>query len=153
MSQEVSVKLKGPQAILVILLLAGYGGFQWVRLGVNFVTGGPEPTVREWIAEAYFSSDLEDALDAAEENLSEDAAQKVLEAAAKRESLGKVEITKFSARKSGKDEYIVRVEFLLDGKAPPDGKGRRYLRLKKRSPGGWRVRRETSAFSFYSTLF
>ncbi|MFH2202810.1 MAG: hypothetical protein ABIJ96_06835 [Elusimicrobiota bacterium] len=153
MSEEIKVQLKGPQAIMAVLVLIGIGGFQWVRLGVNFPTGGPAEEVKHWVVNTYHGGELEEALDEAAENLTEDAGKKVLAAAAKQQALSKVEITGLSVRRSGKNEYVVRVDFLLDGRPPPDGKGQRYLRVENRSPGGWFVRHETSAFSYYSTFF
>ena len=64
----------------------------------------------------------------------------------------KVEITDLRVR--GKtDDTVVRVEFLIDGQAPPDGKNVRYLRMEHSMVSGWKVYRETSSISFYLKLF
>lgn len=153
MSEEVKVQLKGPQAILAIVVLVAIGGFQWFRGGVSSFGGGPTTAIKDWIWSEYHTDDLSEAIENAEEDMSEENVEKMLAAAKRRMAMDKVEIKDLSIRKSGKRGYIVRVDFTLSGSPPPDGKGRRYLHLEKRSPGGWRVTHESSAFSYYASLF
>jgi hypothetical protein len=46
-----------------------------------------------------------------------------------------------------------RVEPRADGQVPPDGREVRYFRMSHSTLIGWRVRHETTAFRYYTTLF
>ncbi len=153
MSEEIKVQLKGPQAILAILVLIGAGGFQWVRLGVSWPGGGPDTAIKSWIANEY-SGELAEALDEEMAKEIKDVdVKKLMAAVAKEQATNNVDVTKMSARRTGKNKYVVRIEFLLGNEPPPDGKGTRYLRITKRSSGGWFVDNESSAFTYYSSFF
>lgn len=66
--------------------------------------------------------------------------------------LNRVEFPSIEARGRG-DDVVVRVEILVDGKAPPDGKEVRYYRMSHSAITGWRVRGETTALFYYLKLF
>jgi hypothetical protein len=66
--------------------------------------------------------------------------------------LEQLELTSVSARGSGED-VVVRVEPRVNGQIPPDGKEVRYYRMSYSTLTGWRVRHETTAFSYYTKLF
>jgi hypothetical protein len=66
--------------------------------------------------------------------------------------LDQIEFASVSARGSG-EKVIVRVEPLVNGQPPPDGRDVRYYQMSWSSLTGWRMRRETTAFSYYTTLF
>lgn len=51
------------------------------------------------------------------------------------------------------NDMVVRAEFLLDGKPPPDGKNVRYYRMTYSMVTGWIMKAETYAFSYYLALF
>ncbi|NIN71261.1 MAG: hypothetical protein GTO46_04850 [Gemmatimonadetes bacterium] len=67
-------------------------------------------------------------------------------------SLSDVQFTSISARGRG-DDIIVKVEIQVSGGEPPDGKPVRYFRMSHSTVTGWRVRRETTALSYYLKLF
>ncbi|MFA5138282.1 MAG: hypothetical protein WC728_03535 [Elusimicrobiota bacterium] len=152
MSEEVQVNLTGWKAVAAIAVLFAVGGFQMIRPGVGFMGGGPKDVVKRWLADKYDTGRFETALAGASADMSEEAAQKLLAAAREEMAMSKVEITGMSARRRGDDEYIVRVEFLVAGKPPPDGKSVRYLLVRKHDVTGWEVRFEDSAFSYYSAF-
>lgn len=67
-------------------------------------------------------------------------------------SLNEVQFTSISARGRG-DDIVVKVEIRVSGEEPPDGKPVRYFRMSHSTVTGWRVRRETTALSYYLKLF
>lgn len=67
-------------------------------------------------------------------------------------SLNEVELTSIAARGRG-DDIVVKVEIRVAGEEPPDGKPVRYFRMSHSTVTGWRVRRETTALSYYLKLF
>jgi hypothetical protein len=67
-------------------------------------------------------------------------------------SLNEVQFTSISARGRG-DDIVVKVEIRVSGEEPPDGKPLRYFRMSHSTVTGWRVRRETTALSYYLKLF
>jgi hypothetical protein len=67
-------------------------------------------------------------------------------------SLSEVQFTSISARGRG-DDIVVKVEIRVSGEEPPDGKPVRYFRMSHSTVTGWRVRRETTALSYYLKLF
>ncbi len=79
---------------------------------------------------------------------SKEAAEIIAKAAEK----PKIEIVSLTARRSGEDKYIARAQYTVNGKAPEDGKDVIYLAMESRMIGDWRVKWESSAFSYYTTL-
>jgi hypothetical protein len=74
------------------------------------------------------------------------------EAVARLTELDQLELVSVSARGSGED-VVVRVEPRINGRVPPDGKEVRYYRMSYSTLTGWRMRYETTAFSYYTRLF
>lgn len=66
--------------------------------------------------------------------------------------LNQVQFTSISARGRG-DDIVVKLEVLVDGEVPPDGKPVRYFKMTHSTVTGWRVRWETTALSYYLKLF
>lgn len=67
-------------------------------------------------------------------------------------SLNEVQFTSINARGRG-DDIVVKVEIRVAGEEPPDGEPVRYFRMSHSTVTGWRVRRETTALSYYLKLF
>jgi hypothetical protein len=66
--------------------------------------------------------------------------------------MDQIEFASVSARGSG-DNVIVRVKPLVNGQPPPDGRDVRYYRMSWSNLTGWRMRHESTAFRYYTTLF
>ena len=75
-----------------------------------------------------------------------------LEVAEELLGLARIELPSIQARGRG-DDVVVRVEIRVDGKEPPEGESVRYYRMSHSALTGWRVRRETTALSYYLKLF
>ena len=65
---------------------------------------------------------------------------------------GKISIPSIKAR-GGSGSLVVRVEVLVDGKTPPDGKSVRYYRMNHSHITGWTMDRESNKFMYYLALF
>ena len=77
------------------------------------IWGSPAPVIKQWLWNAYHTGELQEALDEARGNLTDESVEKVLAAQAKEEVLSKLNITKRSPRMTGKGDYVVLIEFLL----------------------------------------
>ena len=64
----------------------------------------------------------------------------------------RIEFTSVCVKGLG-DTITVRLAISVDGKLPPDGREIRYFRLEHSTLTGWRVKREVTAFRYYSKLF
>jgi hypothetical protein len=67
-------------------------------------------------------------------------------------NLPEIEIVAIRAKGSGSD-VVARVEYLLDGSAPPAGEAPLYFKMHYSYLTGWGVEHETTALRYYMTLF
>jgi hypothetical protein len=74
------------------------------------------------------------------------------DALARLTALERIEFASVSVRGFGSD-IIVRVEPRVEGEPPPDGRDVRYYRMSYSTLNGWRVRRQSTAWRYYSRVF
>jgi hypothetical protein len=141
MQDSGSIKLTGKPAIAVAVLAVLAFGFQLVASRKALDDEALAPIKLQLQGE--YTSKLLPTIDP--DDPDPDAVQKLLE-------LDSIELGSVSVRGSGED-VVVRVEPRVRGALPPDGKGVRYFRMSYSSMTGWRVRTETTAFSYYTKLF
>jgi hypothetical protein len=67
-------------------------------------------------------------------------------------ALQRIEFASVSVRGFGSD-VIVRVEPRVDGQPPPDGRDVRYFRMSYSALTGWRLRRQSTAWRYYTRVF
>ncbi|MBI4028054.1 MAG: hypothetical protein HY360_23930 [Verrucomicrobia bacterium] len=149
------IKIKGWKAVAVLLLLSGVGGFQYYKLQTTL--DAKAAGVIKAHLESEYSGEMSQMLDQARQAKTPLNAEAIMKAA---EKLQRIKISSISARAGRRnvdhgnhDEVIVRVEYTIDGKPPPDGKSPRYFVMEERLLGEWRLNWETSAFNYYSKLW
>lgn len=133
-------------SLAALLLAAAIVAFQYFYLGVSLDAKAREPILTS--LRGIYAPQLDSLIRQAADGGAKEAAKLSEQAAA----LDKIQIKSLGARRSSKDDYIVRVEYLIDGKLPPDGVAVRYFKMEWQTLGGWRVKWESNAFSYYSSL-
>jgi hypothetical protein len=141
MAKAGSITLTGWPALIVIVLALGVYGMTFV-MGRSTHDDEALAPIRLQLQGEYTAMLLSDA-----EAVAPDA-----EAVERLLALDQIEFTSVSARGSG-ENVIVRVEPRVDGQPPPDGRDVRYYRMSYSTVTGWRVRHESRAFRYYTTLF
>ncbi len=140
---EIKVRLTGWKAIAVIVAVAGFVGYRYYSLQTTLATEAAEE-LKFWLVSEYMASGLpalRQAVESSDPGAATALAQEILDR-------GRVEFTEISARGSS-DDLVVRVEILVDGGAPPDGRRVRYFRMSHSLVTGWRMRRETNVLGYY----
>ncbi|MGD2215440.1 MAG: hypothetical protein PVJ64_01735 [Gemmatimonadales bacterium] len=127
-------------AVIVVVLVAMF------RAERSTLETEAADELRVWIRSDYLSSGLHgvDPAQLTEEELQAKGEELL--------TLSDVEFTSIGARGRG-DDIVVRVEIQVAGGEPPDGKPVRYFKMSHSTVTGWRVRRETTALSYYLKLF
>jgi hypothetical protein len=141
MGKAGGVTLTGWPAVVVIILAVGIYGLTFVVSRKSLDDEALAPIELQLRGE--YTSALLPAVDPAAPDP---------EAVERLKDLDELELVSVSARGSGED-VVVRVEPRIHGQVPPDGKEVRYYRMSYSTLTGWRVRHETTAFSYYTKLF
>lgn len=135
-------QFKGIAAVLVIVAVIGFAAFS-TRVARSDLDTGAATEVTRILASEYARTEMRSIADAGE--LSKEALESLL-------ATQNVELASIKAR--GRPEHmIVRVNVQVNGAAPPDGRAVRYFQMTHSLATGWRVDRETTAFSYYTKLF
>jgi hypothetical protein len=139
------LELKGWKAIAALAIVAAVllGKFAIQRSTLE--TGAAEE-LKFWLRGEYLSGSM------AEVDVEQMSEAEVEAKAEELLGLSEITFTKMSARGSD-DDIIVKLEIQIAGKDPPDGKPVRYFRMSHSAVTGWRVRRETTALSYYLKSF
>jgi len=143
---DTQIQLKGWPAVAVgavaVLLLA-------FKVFLVHDTLGPEQLeeVRLALQARYSGARLDDLRTAMEGGSDAEAARVATEI----QAMQKIEFVSIKARGTG--PVIARLEIEVDGGDPPDGQRVRYYLLEHSTLAGWRVKRESSAWSYYTKLF
>lgn len=135
------IKLNGVSAVLVVLVIAAFGGFRALTARAD-LDGDTRQQLEGWLVGQYTSEYLR-TMDQSNPT------------AADVDSLltrSTPEIVDLRARGTRRD-MIVRTEIRVGGRPPPDGKSVRYWRMEHSQLTGWRLRREVTALSYYLKLF
>ena len=141
---EKTITIKGPWAIIVLLLLGTYMVFEYYDRNRTLETGAIDE-IKTWLV-AEYSILLLPELQAMvqkpsgkEQQIGEIAAQIARE---------NISIRNLKARGSG-DDVAVRFEITVNGKAPPDGKRIRYFRMSHSPLTGWQYEYEIDKWRYY----
>lgn len=143
---QAQFQLKGWPAVAAIVAVLAFVGF---KVFLVHSTLGPKQLedVKLWLQADYVGANIDELRDA---TMSGDEA-KIEALAAEVLATEKIEFVSVKAR--GTDEVVVRVEIEVDGRDPPDGKKVRYFLLQHRMGQAWRVKWETTSWSYYLKLF
>lgn len=143
-----TIKLRGWKAVAVLLAFAGFVLFNRYASRRTLDSDAVE-AIKPWIVSAYCRPALAklearplDQLTPAERQALSD---NLLRAQ-------KVEIKSIAARGSG-DSIICKVEVLVDGRVPPDGRTVRFYRMSYSHLLGWIYKQESNALMWHLTLW
>ncbi len=144
---QMEIRLTGWKAVLAVVIALAVMAYGVFARNTTLDTQAKE-VIRQWVAAEYAGKALHkwEGVDYSKnQELAEQSANEILAAL-------KVTIPSIKA-KGSKTEPVVRVEILVDGKPPPDGKNTRYYKMNFSSITGWTMGYESSAFFYYSRLF
>ncbi|MDX1571122.1 MAG: hypothetical protein R3200_11595 [Xanthomonadales bacterium] len=133
------VKLTGWQAVAAIVVVVLFGGYRLLYAGSTLETEG-KAAIEEWIANEYQRYHLK------RTDLSQEEQASLLIDAAD------VKIESLSAR-GGPSDTVVRVEIAPNRAHPPDMSYTQYYRMEFSNLQGWHSVRDSTALSYYLTLF
>ena len=141
-------KLTGWKAIAVVVASLGFVIFKFNFQNEALKSEGVEVVKRWLILESVRAvlPDMEKTIKHATQN------EQSLEQIASNLKEENFEIVSVSRRGVG-ERIVARVEVRYKGQAPPDGKNVRYLKMEYSMVTGWRVKRETSAWYYYTRFF
>ena len=143
-----TVQVHGWKAVVILVMFGTVWGYrQWSsrkELDTEAINA-----IRPWIVAQYMSAALHETKNIPLETLSPQEREAMSE---KLLASGKVEIKSIEAH-GFTDNTIVRVEVLVDGQPPPDGKSVRYYRMKYSMLLGWTYDREVDAVSYWLALW
>ena len=134
-----TVTLTGWKAVAAIVLVLGFVGFRWVTARDALDTEGRQ-VLEEWIAGELLRPILADTARSLE-----DRGQAALGAS-------KVSIRAMSGRGS-LDDLVVKVELEPSDDLPAGTELIRYYRMEYSSLTGWRHRGNSTALSYYLSIF
>ena len=140
--------VRGWKAVVILVAAGALWGYRQWSSRKTLDTEALE-AIRPWIVAQYMSAALRETKNISLESLSQ---QEKEAYADKLLASGKVEIQSIKAH-GLVDNTVVRVEFLVDGRPPPDGKSVRYYRMKYSMLLGWTYDREVDAVSYWLALW
>lgn len=136
---QTQFQLTGIKAVIALLVVVGFAGFRFYSAVSSIETAAAEE-LTFWLRGEYAGKYLADD-PAADEAM----AQRLL-------ALEDISLPEMSARGTP-DDLIVRVRIDVDGAPPPFGDEVRYFRMEYSQLTKWRLRRETTKWSYYLKLF
>lgn len=139
-----TLKLKGWKAV-VALIIIGSGWVLWrLNMESTFDTGAVE-TLKPWIRADFARKVLKDAGTTSVDTMSEAEAEAFT---SRLLAAHNVELDVQTAHGSG-ERVVLKVEVMVDGKPPPDGKTIRYYSMRYSAITGWSYNRETDAVAYW----
>ncbi len=142
------IKVTGWKAIASIVIVVAIVAFRFVSHTRTLPPAAVDPITTELAAE-YARQLLPQLQQAAQAQSPVDEAQ--TEQLVRQLSTDNIEITSIAARGGG-DDIVARVDIVVDGGLPSDGKTTRYYKMEYSTVTGWRVRYEVGKWSYYLTL-
>ena len=136
---EVTFKVTGFKAFLLLLALIGFVGFRFLSARSSIETDAAEE-IATWVQAEYTSRYMADNPEPDEETAAEILA------------LTKIEFSEITGRGTP-DDMVVRVRIRVDGSAPRYGNEVRYFRMEYSMVTGWIYQREVSKLSYYLNFF
>ena len=136
---EITFKVTGFKAVLLLLVLIGFFGFRFLSARSSIETDAAEELVT-WLRAEYTSRYLADLPEPDEETAAEILA------------LTDIEFSEITGR-GALDDMVVRVRIRVDGSAPQYGNEIRYFRMDYSVVLGWSYQHEVSKWSYYLNFF
>ncbi len=145
MSQS-QFQLKGWPAIAAVVAVLAFGAF---KVFIVHSTLGPEQLddVRLFLQAEYSGRPIDELRGAIEDGDKE----RMTALAAELQAAHRIEFVSIKAR--GTKEVVVRLEIQVNGGDPPRGERVRYYIFDHTMGSAWRVKRETTSWSYYLKLF
>lgn len=143
-----NLTLTGWKAGLAIVLILGFVAFKLAIQTEALDSQGAEE-VRKWLAQEAMRSALPEMRKAMEDPHRN---ARHLEELARGLQKDNFEVVSLTRHGSG-DRIVARVEIRYRGDPPPHRPEVRYFGMEHSMLTGWRVRRETSKWSYYLTVF
>ena len=143
-----TITLRGWKALIPLVAFVAWIAFNYQRVHATLDTKAME-SLRPWIVGHYTSAAMADTNGKSFDQMTGEEREAYSRKIA---NAGKVEIKSIQARGTG-NNVICRVEVLVDGKPPPDGKSVRYFRMSYSNLIGWTYRYETSELIWRLTLW
>lgn len=145
---DVKISIKGWKVIPVLVVLLVIVGYKYYAMRETLDTAATH-VIKTWILAEYVGKGIDNLklqnLDAMSSEQAEQAAEQLLK-------LNRIDIKSIKARGKG-DDIVVRVEIMVDGKTPPDGKRIRYFRMKHSMITGWTMKGGATSLSYYLKLW
>lgn len=142
------IQLKGWAAVPVVALALGFVCLRAVSASSS-LDGQAGDEIKLHLRGVYASRHLTELREAHAEGRSDETERKIDDLM----DIDSIELTPIGVKGSATDEIVVKCRVALAGEDPPDGKPIRYYRLSHQLGFGWKVRREVSAWHYYSKLF
>ena len=131
--------------LVVLLVIVGY---KYYVMRETLDTAATQ-VIKTWILAEYVGKGIDNLklqnLDAMSPEQAELAGEQLLK-------LNRINIKSIKTRGKG-DDIVVRVEIMVNGKTPPDGKRIRYFRMKHSMITGWTMKRGATSLSYYLKLW
>jgi len=131
--------------LVVLLVIVGY---KYYAMRETLDTAATQ-VIKTWILAEYVGKGIDNLklqnLDAMSPEQAELAGEQLLK-------LNRINIKSIKTRGKG-DDIVVRVEIMVNGKTPPDGKRIRYFRMKHSMITGWTMKRGATSLSYYLKLW
>ncbi len=145
---EVQIKLTGWKAAVVVIAVALLCLYGLMTRDASLDAQAGE-VLKAWIGTQYMGEALAKYQINGKSNFNEETAEQGLN-----ELLAAGDITFPSIKARGKKRnVVVRVEVLVDGNTPPDGKCVRYFSMNHSSAIGWTMNHETFWTSYFIKIF
>ncbi len=136
---QIEFKLTGAKAIIAIIVVVAFVAFRYVSAASSIETDAASE-LKFWLRGEYSSR-----LMAENPEPTEETAQRAL-------ALANIDFSEIHGRGT-LDDMVVRVRIRVEGRPPPYGNEVRYFRMEYSQLTKWRLRRETTKWSYYLNLF
>ena len=136
---QIQFKLTGIKAAIAVIAVVGFAGFRFLSATSSIESAAAEE-LTFWLRGEYTGKYLTD-----NPTADEAMAQQLL-------ALEDIRFREMSARGTT-DDLIVRARIEVDGAPPPFGTEVRYFRMEYSQLTKWRLKRETTKWSYYLKLF
>lgn len=136
---QIELKLTGAKAIIAIIVVVAFVGFRYVSAASSIETDAASD-LKFWLRGEYTRR-----LMAENPEPTEETAQRAL-------ALATIDFSEIRGRGTP-DDLVVRVRIRVDGRPPPYGNEVRYFRMEYSLLTKWRLKHETTKWSYYLNLF
>ncbi|MBU1694123.1 MAG: hypothetical protein KKC51_09190 [Verrucomicrobia bacterium] len=133
--------------MVLLVFAAAWGFIRWQAS--RTLNSDAVAALRPWLISAFAREALEEVAGKPWSQLTKEELQILSDRLL---AAGRVQIKSIRARGSGED-IVCRLEVLVDGQPPPDGKTARYFDMGYSVLTGWTCRGEATGLSYFFALF